>query len=81
MITQTCLGLLALAVGSLVGIGIIRVWMIWLAARALGLDKCFDLPALQSFVKDPAGLTDHPNAVAWANAVGATGRLIGPTHT
>src|SRR5580704_9645588 len=40
MITQGCLGLLALAVGLLAGIGTIRVWMIWLAAGGLGLVKC-----------------------------------------
>lgn len=79
MITQGCLGLLALAVGILAGIGTVRVWMIWLAAGALGLVKCFDLPALQSFVKDLVGSADLPNAVAWTNAVSATGRLIGPT--
>jgi MFS family permease len=79
MITQACLGLLALAVGILAGIGTIRVWMIWLAAGALGLVKCVDLPALQSFVKDLVGSADLPNAVAWTNAVSAMGRLIGPT--
>jgi hypothetical protein len=31
IVTQACLGLLALALGSLAGIGIVRVWMIWLA--------------------------------------------------
>jgi MFS family permease len=79
MITQACLGLLALAVGILAGVGTIRVWMIWLAAGVLGLVKCFDLPALQSLVSDLVGPADLPNAVAWTNAVSATGRLIGPT--
>ena len=79
MVTQGWLGLFALAVGILAGIGTIHVWMIWLAAGALGLVKCFDLPALQSFVKDLVGPADLPNAVAWTNAVSATGRLIGPT--
>lgn len=32
MVTQACLGLLALAVGLLAAIGSLRVWMIWLAA-------------------------------------------------
>jgi MFS family permease len=78
IITQTCLGLLALAVGLLAGVGAIRVWIIWLAAGALGLVKCFDLPALQSFVKDLVGSAALPNAVAWTNAISATGRMIGP---
>jgi len=49
MVTQACLG--ALAVGLLAIIGAVRVWMIWIAAGALGLVKCFDLPALQGFAK------------------------------
>jgi MFS family permease len=79
IVTQACLGLLALAVGIFAGIGTLRVWMIWFAAGALGLVKCFDLPALQSFVQDLVGSADLPNAVAWTNAVSAIGRLIGPT--
>jgi MFS family permease len=78
MMTQACLGLLALAVGLLAGIGVVRVWMIWLAAGALGLVKCFDLPAIQSFVKDLVGSADLPNAVAWTNTISATGRMVGP---
>ena len=78
MITQACLGLSALAVGLLAAIGVVQVWIIWLAAAALGLVKCFDLPALQSFVKDLVGSADLPNAVAWSNAISATGRMVGP---
>jgi MFS family permease len=78
MVTQACLGLIALAIGLLAVIGVVRVWIIWLAAAALGLVKCFDLPALQSFVKDLVGPTDLPNAVAWSNAISATGRMVGP---
>jgi predicted MFS family arabinose efflux permease len=51
---------------------------IWLAAAALGLVKCFDLPALQSFVKDLVGSADLANAVAWTNTISATGRMVGP---
>lgn len=78
MITQACLGMLALAVGLLAAIGTLHIWIIWLAAGGLGLVKSFDLPALQSFVKDLVGPADLPNAVAWTNAVGATGRMVGP---
>jgi MFS family permease len=78
MITQACLGLFALAVGLLAGIGVVRVWIIWLAAAALGVVKSFDLPALQGFVKDLVGPADLPNAVAWTNMISATGRMVGP---
>jgi MFS family permease len=78
MATQSCLGLLALTLSVLAGLGTLRVWMIWSAAAMLGLVKCFDQPALQSFVKDLVGPADLPNAVAWTNAVSATGRMVGP---
>ena len=78
IVTQTCLGLVALAVGLLAGIGIVRVWIIWVAAGMLGLVKCFDEPAIQSFVKDLVGPADLPNAVAWTNTIKATGRMVGP---
>ena len=78
IITQAGLGLLALAVGLLAGIGVVRVWIIWLAAGALGLIKSFDLPASQGFVKDLVGPADLPNAVAWTNTISATGRMVGP---
>jgi MFS family permease len=78
MITQACLGLLALAVGLLAGMGIVRVWIIWLAAAGLGFVKCFDMPSLQGFVKDLVGAPHLPNAVAWTNTVTATGRMVGP---
>jgi MFS family permease len=78
IVTQSCLGFLALALGLLAGIGALRVWLIWLAAGSLGLVKCFDLPALQSFVKDLVGLEEMANAVAWTNTISATGRMVGP---
>jgi MFS family permease len=78
MVTQACLGLLALMLALSVGAGVVRVWIIWLAAAGLGLVKCFDLPALQGFVKDLVGPADLPNAVAWTNATNAIGRMIGP---
>jgi MFS family permease len=77
MLTQTCLGLLALAIGVLAGLATLRVWMIWLAAGAPGLVKCFDLPALQGFVKDLVGPKDLANAIAWSNTISAMGRVLG----
>ena len=78
MFTQAGMGLLALAVGVLAGLGVVRVWMIWIAAGAFGLIKCFDLPAQQSFVKDLVGTGDLANAVALTNLVSAIGRTVGP---
>ena len=78
MITEGCLGLIALLVGLLASIDVVRVWIIWVAAGTLGLVKCFDLPALQGFVKDLVGAESVANAVAWTNVVSGTGRMVGP---
>jgi MFS family permease len=77
IVTQGCLGLLALAVGILAGIGAVTVWIIWVAAGALGVVKCFDVPALQGFLNDLVGSASLANAVAWMNATNALGRLAG----
>ncbi len=78
MLTQACLGCVALAVGLLASVGIVRVWIIWIAAGTFGLIKCFDEPALQSFVKDLVGSAALPNAIAWTNTIKGTGRMLGP---
>lgn len=76
--TQSAMGLLAAAIGFLVAVDLIRLWMIWAAALLLGLILSIDKPALLSFVKDLAGETDLPNAVALNNVVISAGRMIGP---
>jgi len=78
IMTQSALALLAAAVGVLVAIRLIQLWMIWLAALLLGLIMSIDKPALLSFVKDLVGEKDLPNAVALNNAVISSGRMIGP---
>jgi MFS family permease len=78
IMTQSALALLAAAVGVLVAIRLIQLWMIWLAALLLGLIMSIDKPALLSFVKDLVGEKDLPNAVALNNAVNSSGRMIGP---
>jgi predicted MFS family arabinose efflux permease len=45
---------------------------------ALGIIKCFDSPALQSFTKEVVGTEDLPNAVALTAATVAFARMVGP---
>src|SRR5580698_3824175 len=47
-VTQSLAGLLALALGVLVGTHEIRMWMVYLLAVALGFVNVFDNPARQS---------------------------------
>jgi MFS family permease len=78
MATQSALAMLAGAVGGLIATGLIRLWMVWVAALLLGFVMAFDKPALQAFVKELVGEVDLPNAVALNNAVVASGRMVGP---
>jgi len=78
IVTQSALALLAAAIGSLVVINLIQLWMIWTAALLLGLIMSVDRPALLGFVKDLVGEADLPNAVALNTAVISSGRMIGP---
>jgi MFS family permease len=78
MATQSALALLAAAIGFLVVMNLIQLWMIWLAALLLGLIMSIDRPALLGFVKDLVGDADLSNAIALNNAATSSGRMIGP---
>jgi MFS family permease len=51
-VTQSLAGLLALALGVLVGTHEIRMWMVYLLAVALGFVNVFDNPARQSLISE-----------------------------
>ena len=69
---------LALALGLVVALGAIKIWMIWLAAVVLGCLKSVEGPALQAFVRELVDADELPSAIALNNAVVASGRMIGP---
>lgn len=69
---------LALALGLVVALGAITIWIIWLAAAVLGCLKSVEGPALQAFVRELVDSEELPNAIALNNAVVSSGRMIGP---
>jgi MFS family permease len=78
LITQTAMGILALALGVLTLTGLVRLWHVDIFAFLLGCAAAFDAPVRQTFVGQLVGDEDLPNAVA-LNATTFNGaRLIGP---
>lgn len=78
MISQTCIGFLALGMGILVVSGHVQVWHVFVFAGALGTAQAFDNPARQSFVTELVGNELLPNAVSLNSATFNTARILGP---
>ena len=76
--TQSISGLLALALGVLVALGHIQLWMIYALALALGLISAVDNPARQAFVVELVGETELGNAVTLSTAELNLARVAGP---
>jgi MFS family permease len=77
-ITQTSLMLLALALGLLVDLNIIKVWDLCLIVFLSGTVMAFDIPARQSFIVDLVGKPDLPNAIALNSTLFNATRFLGP---
>src|SRR6516162_10726919 len=62
-LTQALAGMLALALGLLVGAGAVRLWMVYVLASLLGLVYAADHPTRQSFIVEMVGPNQLTNAV------------------
>ena len=78
MVTQTTSGALAVLLGALTATGLVRVWMVFLLALALGLVRAVDNPARQSFIFEMVGSELISNAVTLHSIVMSIARAIGP---
>lgn len=78
IVTQSAMGMLALALGALVLLGTAQVWHVYFFALALGVFSAFDAPARQVFVSDIVPASSLANAVALNSASFNAARLIGP---
>jgi MFS family permease len=78
LVTQSVAALLALTLGLLVLFDLVRLWMVYALAAALGLVTMVDMPTRQSFLMEMVGHEDITNAVS-LNAVIVNGsRVVGP---
>lgn len=78
LITQSIMGLLAIALGLMTLGGAIQLWQVYLFAFALGTAAAFDAPARQTFVAEMVGEDDLANAVALNSMTFNGARMIGP---
>ncbi len=76
--TQTCAGLLALTTGLLTLFGLIRIWMVFVAALGLGFVNAVDDPAHQAFTQEMVGPGQVANAVALNDSISMGSRAFGP---
>jgi MFS family permease len=79
MITQFCMGLLALGLGVLVATDAIALWHVFLLAGALGVVSAIDVPVRQAFVSELVGPDLLANAVSLNSTIFNGARLIGPS--
>ena len=77
-ITQTSLLLLALALGLLVDLKLIKIWDLCLIVFLSGTVMAFDIPARQPFIVQLVGKPDLPNAIALNSSLFNATRVMGP---
>ncbi|MDE1152518.1 MAG: MFS transporter [Micavibrio sp.] len=78
LVTQTCMGLLALGLGLLTVFGLVQLWHVYLFALGLGCVTAFDSPARQTFVSELVGEEHLSNAVALNSTSFNAARMMGP---
>ncbi|MFD5448828.1 MFS transporter [Streptomyces sp. NPDC003470] len=78
LVTQSAMGLTALALAALTLTGHVQVWHVYVAAFAMGLATVMDNPARQSFVSELVGRDQLQNAVSLNSANFQSARLVGP---
>ncbi len=77
-ITQAALLLLALALGILVQLEIVKVWDLCLIVFLSGTVMAFDIPVRQAFIVELVGKPDLPNAIALNSTLFNATRVAGP---
>ncbi len=78
MATQAAMGALALALGMLTLVGVVRLWQVYVFAFLSGSAAALDAPVRQTFVGELVGDELLPNAVALNSTSFNAGRMIGP---
>ena len=77
-VTQSISGFLALILGVLVEVSLVRVWMVYILAFCLGMVNVFDNPTRQTFYIEMVGTDNLRNAVTLYSTLVNLARIIGP---
>lgn len=78
VVTQSSAGLLALTLAMLTGLGVIRMWEVFLLATLLGCVNLLTNPTRQAFVSEMVGRELLPNAVSLNSVLMNSARVVGP---
>jgi MFS family permease len=77
-ITQSCMGLIALALAMLTFSGRIELWQIYTLTALQATAAAFDLPARQALVPNLVPAKELPNAFSLNSIAFQTGAIVGP---
>jgi MFS family permease len=77
-ITQAALMILALILGVLVALELVKVWDLCLIVFLSGTVMAFDIPVRQAFIVELVGKPDLPNAIALNSTLFNATRVMGP---
>jgi MFS family permease len=78
MATQAAMGVLALALGVLTVLGVIKLWHVYVFAFVFGSAAALDAPVRQTFVAELAGDEDLPSALSLNSTSFNAARMVGP---
>jgi MFS family permease len=78
LVTQAVQMLLSVILTVLVFTNSIQVWHIMILAFMLGVTRCVDSPARQSFIKDMVGTEDMSSGITLNSIMVNGGRIVGP---
>lgn len=78
MFTQATMGVLALTLGALTILGVIRLWHVYLFAFLFGSAAALDAPVRQTFVTELVGDEDIPSAISLNSTSFNAARMVGP---
>ena len=77
-LTQAAMGMLALALGALTVLGVVRLWHVYVFAFVFGSAAALDAPVRQTFVAELVGDEDLPSAVSLNSTSFNAARMVGP---
>ena len=78
IVTQSVMGVQAVALGVLELAGLVELWVVYAAALVLGIAGALDNPARRGYVVELVEPADIPNVLALNTAVMTGSRIFGP---
>lgn len=78
IVTQSVMGVQAVAIGVLELAGLVELWVVYAAALVLGIAGALDNPARRGYVVELVAPADIPNVLALNTAVMTGSRIFGP---